>query len=350
MCDYGKSRQPGVGTHSPGCGHEMKPGVETSSRNGEAYMALVTANILRLRREWELAEAKCSEVLSQDPENAAACSVMGDITRDQGKLRDAIEWYKMALDRDPGSGGDRKKLEAVIDEVFATRQDGVARKAVSVVSRGVCAAVADVRSARPHGALALVVGIVLLAIFLVSLSTVLVGRRPEPEQPGRQQIGAGSFRQPGASDLSRDRRPADAPKAAPEAPPELLAREPELLARLKEEARRMDPNCQVLQAEIDPRDASVDVHFSVLRVWPQTAMRDSAIRAVGFLAGTTGGWDERVSMVRTRGSLRGPGGPERVAIVAESKKEQLPKLVGAGPRETERLLSSVWWAPELREQ
>jgi len=328
----------------------MKSGAKTISGNGEAYMALVTANILRLRREWELAEAKCSEVLSQDPENAAAYSVMGDITRDQGKLRDAIEWYKMALDRNPGSAGDRRKLETVIERVFAARQESVTRKVLSVVSRGVSTAVADVRSARPHGALALVVGVVLLVIFLVSLSTVLVGRRSQPEQPGKQQIGAGSFRQPGAGDLNRDRRPTDLPEAAAEAPPDLLAREPELLVRLKEEARRMDPNCEIQGVEIDPRDASVDVHFSVPRVWPQEAMRDSAIRAVGFLASTVGGWDERIPMVRTRGSLRGPGGPERVAVVAESKKEQLPKLAAAGPRETEKLLSSVWWAPELREQ
>ena len=348
--DSGENAQADADDHSPECGREMRSGVETISGNGETYIALVTANILRLRREWELAEAKCSEVLSQDPENAAACSVMGDITRDQGKLRDAIEWYKMALDRNPGSAGDRKKLEALIDEVFAARQEGAAKRAVSAISRGLSAAVADVRSARPHGALALVIGVLLLAILLVSISTVLVGRRPEPEQPGKQQIGAGSFRQPGIGESNREKRPAKPPRMAAEAPPDLLAREPELLSRLKEEAKRMDPNCEIQQVEIDPRDASVDVHFSMPRVWPQAAMRDSAIRAVGFLAGTVGGWDERVPMVRTRGSLRGPGGPERVAVVAESRKDQLPKLAGAGPRETERLVSSIWWAPELRGQ
>jgi hypothetical protein len=273
---------------------------------------------------------------------------MGDIARDQGKLREAIEWYKMALDRNPGSAGDRKKLEAVIDEVFANRQEGVAGKAVSAVSRGVSTALADIRSARPHGALALVVGILLLAIFLVSLSTILVGNRPEPEQPGRQQIGAGSFRQPAAGNLDGDRREVAEPEVAPEAPPDLLAREPELLGRLKDEARRMDPNCEVQQVEIDPRDASVDVHFSIPRVWPEAAMRESAIRAVAFLGGAVGSWDARIPTVRTRGSLRGPGGPEVIAVVAESTKEQLPKLVNAGPQETERLLSSVWWAPELR--
>jgi len=46
---------------------------------GEVYLLLVTANVLRLRRQYALAQAKCSEVLEQEPDNAAAYSVLGSI-------------------------------------------------------------------------------------------------------------------------------------------------------------------------------------------------------------------------------------------------------------------------------
>jgi len=327
----------------------MKTKAEPISGEGETYLALLTANVLRLRRQWELAEAKCSEVLQRDPQSAAACSVMGDITRDQGRLRDAIEWYKMALDRNPRSTGDRRKLEALIDQVFAARPEGVAKKAASAVSRGVSSAIADVRSARPPGPLALIVSAVLLVIFVVALSTVIVGRRGQTgPPPTKWQMAPGSFA--AVTEAHPQRKPVEAPPVIPEAPPNLLAREPELLDRLNVEARQMDPNCKVDSVEIDPRNASVDVHFSMPRMWPPAAMRESIIRAVGFLVSAVEGWDERVPRVRARCVLRGPGGPEQVAVVAEGTREQLAKLHGASPRDTERLLAPIWWAPELREQ
>ncbi len=118
-------------------------------RGNDIYLMLMRANVLRLRRQYQLAEAQCSEVLRRDPTNAAAHSVLGDIARDQGKLRDAIEWYKMALDLNPGNVSDRKKLEAVIDQVYSGEKGKVLQRVQAGVSETIGSAASEIRAARP---------------------------------------------------------------------------------------------------------------------------------------------------------------------------------------------------------
>ena len=336
----------------PQCGRQVLAGMGPSVRDGDTYLALVTANVLRLRRQWELAEAMCSEVLQRDPQSAAACSVMGDIARDQGKMRDAIEWYKMALDRNPGGAAERKKLEALIDQVFAPGREGAVQKAAAAVSRGVSDAIADVRTARPPGWLALIVGTVLLIIFLIALSTVLMGRRVAalPQETGQVTPAPSSTSVIPASVPVPEKmvkRPDESPKMA-KAPPDLLAREPELLQRLRKDARQMDPNCEVREVEIDPQDATVDVHVAVPRLWTVGAMREAISRDISAVAGSVAEWDDRIPGVRQRYTLRGPGGAEQVAAVAKGTKEQVARLRGGDGRDIEKAIF-VWWSPELKE-
>src|SRR5574340_996491 len=117
----------------PFCGAPFGAPEPPIARPSNPYLLLMTANVLRLRRQWSLAEAKCSELLQLDPENAAAHSLMGDILRDQGREQDAIEWYKMAVDRNPANGADRRKLEALIDRRFAARGQSCAVRAVRAI-------------------------------------------------------------------------------------------------------------------------------------------------------------------------------------------------------------------------
>ncbi len=72
--------------------------------------ALAAANLLRLRGRHAEAEARCIEVLRADPNNVHAHSMLGDIYLDQGRREDARQWYQLALDLDPNSRSDRRKL------------------------------------------------------------------------------------------------------------------------------------------------------------------------------------------------------------------------------------------------
>jgi len=80
----------------------------------EVYALLAQANLLRIRGAWQEAVDKCMAAMRIVPGNSAAQSLLGDIYENQGKFDDAIQWYRMALDSNPGSIADKAKLNRLI--------------------------------------------------------------------------------------------------------------------------------------------------------------------------------------------------------------------------------------------
>ncbi|MGI4792114.1 MAG: tetratricopeptide repeat protein [Janthinobacterium lividum] len=89
----------------------------------EAYALLAQANLLRMRGHWEEAAQKCMAALRLAPDSSSANSLLGDIYENQGRLDDAAQWYRMALDVNPNSPADRLKLGRLSrrDEVQASK-------------------------------------------------------------------------------------------------------------------------------------------------------------------------------------------------------------------------------------
>jgi hypothetical protein len=48
--------------------------------------------------------------MTLEPDNGSVMSLLGDIYENQGKLSEAIQWYRMALDANPDSPADKMKL------------------------------------------------------------------------------------------------------------------------------------------------------------------------------------------------------------------------------------------------
>jgi hypothetical protein len=78
---------------------------------------LAEANLARMRANWEEAEARCIDVMRKDPNNLEAHSLLGDLFRDQDRLDDAAQWYRLALDINGNSNVDRAKLKSVEREI-----------------------------------------------------------------------------------------------------------------------------------------------------------------------------------------------------------------------------------------
>jgi hypothetical protein len=78
---------------------------------------LAEANLARMRGHWEEAEACCIDVLRLDPSNLEAHSLLGDLYRDQDRLDDAAQWYRLALDINSNSTVDQAKLKSVEREM-----------------------------------------------------------------------------------------------------------------------------------------------------------------------------------------------------------------------------------------
>jgi hypothetical protein len=81
------------------------------SYDGEALHAdLARANLLRLRGEFGEAEQLCVKILENQPENAAAHTLLGDIAFTQDRADQAAEHYEIAQSLDPLSPDISRKL------------------------------------------------------------------------------------------------------------------------------------------------------------------------------------------------------------------------------------------------
>lgn len=333
----------------PLSGKQMGRGAEN-----DVYLMMVTANVLRLRRQWRLAEAKCSEVLRREPESAEAYSLMGDISRDQGKLRDAIEWYKLALDRNPGNEADRKKLEGVIDEVFSGRGDGLVSSAGAKLKQGLGGLAADVRGARIPSSVLVVLAAALGIIVVVAVWVVVAGRGGEPaEGAATRDTPSGAFAVADPEGGTRTMDPGQAGNASRAVEEGLWAEvaqvESGLLAHLRGRVSAIDPNCQVVSVEVEAETGVARLWLSMPRVWGAPATRAGIERPALALAGEVARWDERLRGLRLRCDMRGTDGTGQMALVAEGSASAVAKAgEGMGGR-MEDFFDVVWWHPELRD-
>lgn len=336
--------------YCPQCGH-MSPVEVPPAPESDVYLMLMTANVLRLRRQWDLAEARCSEVLSRDPGNTGAYSVLGDISRDRGNSRDAIEWYKLALDRNPANAADRAKLESMIDAVFSDAPRTTAEKAGSAVRRRFSDAVATVRNWQRPCALAVLLAAVLSVLLVIAAYTIVLDRGAASQRAGAPR---GAF------------VAAPAPQSRPDAgqgrglglrlipPPQeitgdISALELALSQELAARAQRLDPSCEVLGAEIEPVSATAAIRCSLPRLWSRASTRDSVLRVVREIADATRAWDPRLSRLRIRFYLNQPGIGQELGMTAEGSPEQLAKL-GEEPTTAAGAPGAVvWWHSELRQ-
>jgi hypothetical protein len=235
----------------------------------EVYLLLAQANLLRLRGQHEEAEAKCSEVLSRQRNNASAHSLMGDICRDQQRLRDAIEWYKLALDIEPSSRADREKLQELLDQVYAggkpTPASGLPEpRAATAPARSYVRRLLAVSELPPSlrvAMVAIVVAVVLMLTALVLAKQWSSTPRPA-EEPSRAEPAVAQLPQPEApalgvlpppSFLPGAERPASPPEpgtAAPSASTDIVAREQLLLSRVSSAAAASGEPCQLVRTRL----------------------------------------------------------------------------------------------------
>ncbi|MBM3495762.1 MAG: tetratricopeptide repeat protein [Armatimonadetes bacterium] len=92
------------------CGTDVGSPKRSEPVPADREISLAAANLLRLRKRFAEAEARCIEVLRADPNNVHGHSMLGDIYLDQGRRDDARQWYQLALDLDPKSRADLMKL------------------------------------------------------------------------------------------------------------------------------------------------------------------------------------------------------------------------------------------------
>lgn len=101
------------------CGAPVVRG-EAAATADDAQRLLTEASELRVRCQYDEAIGLCARVLRQDPTHGPAHTMLGDLYAAQGNYREALGWYKMAVNLQPENATLRKKLDETIDLVFQT--------------------------------------------------------------------------------------------------------------------------------------------------------------------------------------------------------------------------------------
>ncbi|MCE5313588.1 MAG: tetratricopeptide repeat protein [Armatimonadota bacterium] len=104
----------------PKCGKEIQPGEGMPILEVGAY--LTSANLHRIRGEWDEAVNDATEALRLDPKNADIASLLGTIYQERGMLEDSVIWFQMALEMNPASTSDRARLNDVKARIASARQ------------------------------------------------------------------------------------------------------------------------------------------------------------------------------------------------------------------------------------
>lgn len=140
--------------------------------DSSVYPELARANLLRMRGEYRMAEDICLAILRRHPNSATANTLLGDICAERGDLKQAAEWYEMALDITPESTSDRTKL----DSVRARIRDHEAAETAKQLG---------LPTSRPK--VGLWIGSVTVFIGLIALVAYLLGERSNASRTGNVQ-------------------------------------------------------------------------------------------------------------------------------------------------------------------
>ena len=108
---------------APFC-HECGASIDGTSEgsDSEVYQDLAKANLLRLRGEAKAATDVCLGILRRYPNNATAHSLLAEIHYQQDDLKQAAEWYEMALDLAPDSVREREMLEKIREKLASAQK------------------------------------------------------------------------------------------------------------------------------------------------------------------------------------------------------------------------------------
>jgi hypothetical protein len=111
--------------YCPKCGRSVAPGgISADAPNSDVSSLLASANLHRIRQEWDAAVSDATEALKLEPKNADIASVLGEIYEQRGMHEDALIWYQMALEMNPDSAPDKMRLEKLTSRITGSMGNG----------------------------------------------------------------------------------------------------------------------------------------------------------------------------------------------------------------------------------
>jgi len=335
----------------------MSDKMEVTRSDDEVYGLLAAANLLRTRKQTELALNKCMEVLRRQPDNASAHSLLGDICRDQGRLHEAAEWYKLALQYDPSNIADRDKLDALLDVLYA--RPGTERPQVAPPAAPELEPMAPPLRGRrvPVWMMIAVITLLMMVLWVVVSSmehhggsaaatrpmTTPVAPPSVPSRATNTTIGLPSPALPESGAVTATASPA-AP--APVAMTPLLERVDALRNRLREVIRAQVPQCDLLSVTMDDSRSQADVALALRATFPQpNATKQAVLTAALAAARTVAQQESKLARIQVQvsGPLSGQT-QDTVLFIGEAEATRVAAAPTApSPAQVQALFSQYSW-------
>ena len=320
-------------SYCPQCGKQVD-GTAAKKRPSsvEVGALLTSANLHRLREEWEEAARDAARALGLDPENAEIASLMGTIYEQRGMPDEAAVWYRMALQLNPDSAADRARLTRVETQMAGS----TARK-------------------NRFGGAWVWAGAALVALAAVLSVALLMRGKPQVEAPPQ----AVARRPAQTTDIGRRRMDASSPPNAPpvgtrpasDAAGASRGLRTPAESRIRGEAAD-SPAVRELRARVDdviadPRHGAVIVTFSVPSTAPVT--KTAVLRASAAIAAAAFEANREVNSVTARCLITEPAsGGTQIAFVGEVIRGAIE---GLGGQPTAEQMAGVferpWWNPNV---
>jgi hypothetical protein len=363
----------------PACGVEVRTQVvaapDEATTEQDVHALLAEANLMRLRKDLPGASQRCIDVLQRVPKSASAHSLLGDICRDEGRLRDAIEWYRLALSLDPSRLTDRSKLDQLIDQVYtspsaetdtsSTQPEDLSPRASHLTNGPKAAWYQPQQWRHRSGLAAALVGVGVLCLVTVALYIILarLGTPATQKQKGTPSIQAkagilttdpqtpADSNTPEPTNTANTAVPDDHPSTPPDqqkppSPPseeenqadrpaphvnlaDLDKREETLQKVATQLAPQLQPPVTVLTLGIDPRKELAEITFSIQRESTVSATRDAILNAAVRLGNALAASDSKINDLTVKAYI---------VLDGENQARQVPLFIG--DTSSRRLLQS----------
>lgn len=350
---------------------------EEGSPEEKVHALLAEANLLRLRKNWTGAIARCTEALRLAPNSASAHSLLGDICRDEGRSQDAIEWYKLALGLDNTRKRDRDKLDTLIDKIYG------AAKPPSRTKEGKTSPPPPEKTRNlQYSNILVLTGLFVLAVILLGgLIYLLVYRQRmfgSPVNPGDVILTPASSPGPKQPSLPTPKTETNAPETNPgEAPPspaitdtdqisqpknrptpagelsgDLYLREKKIANTLKGLLAQAGGGANLLGVALDPRSGKLEISFSLPASDNAETARAAMLETAYYLARAAALEERAVTTTTLRGAMKFPAGEgvdDVPAFIGDAEGAQLRKTPDGAvtAQEAEGFFNNIWWLAML---